>query len=625
VCGIAGVWNFATPEMGEAAFRAFLDTLRSRGPDGVAVERFAGDRLHLGHRRLSILDLSERGRQPMAFAAGRWWITYNGEVFNFVELRAELEGLGYHFVSESDTEVVVAAYAAWGADCLLKFNGMWALAIWDDRNKTLFLARDRFGIKPLHYLCGGGLFAFASELKAFTALDGYETAIDPVEFAAHYVNNSLHEATDGTFLRGVRKLPAGHCMTVFADGRTVIRKWWDLLAHLREVPHDFRNQTEEMKALFYDACRLRLRSDVPVATALSGGLDSSSVACVVNEIGRTARGAHAPPEWQKAFVACFKGTPLNERRYAERVVAHTGMTPVYIERGLSEGLAQIEGIIWANEAIMSAPHVGPWAIYGAMREQGIVVSMDGHGADEAFAGYHFFPQEAIVHALQTFDFPRWWDMRRTLTGFVGGSVTAIDLSVRRDAMVLAKAIWQHLAGRPAESAVDPRVARQTPLFQLLYHTFHRTVLPTILRNFDRGSMARSIEIRMPFLDWRIVTLAFSLPDQAKLGHGYAKRIIREAMKGVLPEDIRTRTNKIGLTSPTDTYLRGPLREFALDTVANRAFAESPYWDGAAVREQLESGLAGRTSVEAAWQPINAFHLLRQFGPSRVPAELRVQA
>ena len=301
----------------------------------------------------------------MSYAEGRYWLTYNGEFYNYVELREELRGLGHRFVSESDSEVILAAYAQWGPDCQFCFNGMWAFAIWDSRDRRLFLSRDRFGIKPLHYCEHAGAFVFASELKAFLTLPWIDGTFDPEILAETIADLRGHESSTYTLLPGVRRLPAGHAMQVEADGSIRINAWWNTLDHLPQPRAKLDEQAEEFRALFFDACRLRLRSDVPLATALSGGLDSSAIACTLAELGRRGVVQHAPKDWQRAFVACFTGTPYDERQYAKAVVDHTGMMPYYLDVDDHRALKDIEKVIFDFESIHWYPPVGPWTLYGA--------------------------------------------------------------------------------------------------------------------------------------------------------------------------------------------------------------------------------------------------------------------
>lgn len=653
MCGIAGYWAFSVSDLPRAPFEAFVGLLGHRGPDGDGFEHFAADRLWLAHRRLAIVDLTPSGRQPMSYGEGRYWLTFNGEIYNFLELREELRGLGYAFRSDSDSEVILAAYAAWGPRCQLKFNGMWAFAIWDTREKTLFLSRDRFGIKPLHYRHHNGSFSFASELKAFLALPDVDGSFDEAVLAETLVNINGQEGTEYTLLPQVKRLPGGCSLTVDAGGAVRLERWWSTSAHLVSVPDSRTEQTARFLELFRDSCRLRLRSDVSLATALSGGLDSSAIACTLADLARDGTIARAPADWQKAFVACFPGTKLDERAYAEEVIRHTGIHAHYEQIDERMALDVVEKVIFDLEGIYWVPLVGPWGIYRSMRQNGIRVSLDGHGADELLGGYHFFVERALDGVMEgRFDWRRYRDLKRVLAGLKGGSGQVTRAGISGDIAWFIKRELERLrllaplraarrrvgrlrglfgsAGSAATSAsgditrasagagrlyredTDSDLDGLSPLTAMLYSWFHRSVLPTILRSYDRASMAHGVEVRMPFMDWRLVSYAFALPEDSKIGDGYTKLILRLAMAGLMPDSIRLRTNKIGFTTPLDEWARTSLSDWFRDTTESRDFLERDLWNGRLVREQTAAAVAGYGSVAQAWPVINAYCLEREF-------------
>ena len=268
--GVTGYWAYSSQDVAETVFAAFTHSLAHRGPDGFGIEHFPEARLWLGHRRLGILDVSERARQPASYADGRYWLTYNGEIYNSLELREELRGLGHRFVCASDSEVILAAYAEWGRDCQFRFNGMWAFALWDAHDRRLFLSRDRFGIKPLFYSLHGGAISFASELKAYLVLPWIDGAFDPDVLAQTLVDIVGQEAIPCTLLPKVDRLPAAHWMQIERDGRVHIEAWWNTDDHLPEVPKSLGAQVDGFRSLFFDACRLRLRGEGPLAIEQSG-------------------------------------------------------------------------------------------------------------------------------------------------------------------------------------------------------------------------------------------------------------------------------------------------------------------------------------------------------------------
>jgi len=607
----------------------------------MGVENFPEDRLWLGHRRLSIIDLSDRGRQPMSYADGRYWLTFNGEIYNYIELREALRGLGYSFTTETDGEVLLAAYAAWGPDCQLRFNGMWAFAIWDDKEKRLFLSRDRFGVKPLLYSDIDGCFSFASEVKSFLQLDGCSGDFDEGVVAKTLLDVTGLEATSFTLLPGVKRLPGGHCLTVSRNGARIAR-WWNTLDHLPEVPVALDAQVEQFRELFIDCCRIRLRSDVPVATSLSGGLDSSAVACAIAELRRRRTVDHVPDDWQRAFVACFPGTTLDERRYAEQVVEATKLQPNYHEIEGGATAAELEDIIFGLEDIFFVPLVGAWAIYRQMRRGGIRVSLDGHGADELLGGYHFFVDRLIHEPPATLR--RYHDLREVRARLAGGTNLGVSgelLEKRRlkhdlgflgryslAKVGLLETVRSARRPRPAVSPFarlpagnqgfdEPRLEPAgvaapslTALGRQQHEWFHAGLLPTFLRMIDRASMAHGIEVRCPFMDWRLVTFAFALPDDSKIGAGLTKRIMRLAMKDLMPDPVRLRTQKIHFSAPIAEWGRGALKSWLLDISASRSFLEAPAWNGPAARNEVEKGVANGGNISAVW-PILNVHVLQE--------------
>ena len=380
MCGIIG----AIPGQEENEFLHALNTMIHRGPDGYGVWHDEDNWISLGHRRLSILDLSENGKQPMFY--DRFVITFNGEVFNFMEIKAELDAKGYQFRSDSDTEVIVAAYMEWGVDCLSKFNGMWAFGIWDTHKKELFLSRDRFGIKPMYYALIGEQLIFSSEMKGiFPFLSQLRLSKD-FDFCKN--NMFDYEVTDKCLIEGIKRFPAGHYAIIDARSPQSWRpvRWWNTLDTIYDIPGDFQYHVERFRELFFDSVKLRMRSDVRVGTALSGGVDSSAVICAMANINR-AGDNRVSNDWQNAFVATFPNTMLDESQYAQQVVDHLGVQAVFKEIDPAKGLNKLEEYLWLFEELYITSPIPMIEIYKTIKENGVTVSLDGHGADELLAGY----------------------------------------------------------------------------------------------------------------------------------------------------------------------------------------------------------------------------------------------
>lgn len=629
MCGICGVWYFNGQPASPVEVKAMTDKLAHRGPDGEGM--YLEGSLGLGHRRLAILDLSLAGQQPMSYADGRYRITFNGEIYNFLELRAELESKGYTFRSTSDTEVILAAYIAWGSDCLLKFNGMWAFAIWDSRERQLFLVRDRFGVKPLFYLLQPKRFAFASELKAFLELPGFVPRVNLPVLKAELLDIHSQEGGPNCLLHDVYRLPGGHWMRVNAAGQTTVQRWWRTLDHLVEVPHRPEEQAEQFRALFADACRLRMRSDVPIGTSLSGGLDSSAVVCMLAQLAQQGAKRQAA-DWQRAFVATFPGTPVDERPFAELVIQQTDVLPTWVEISVQQTFDLLAATSYHVEQVVNGPLAALWCIYQSQRQAGVVVTLDGHGGDELLAGYPHYTIAALYDAGSWPTRPRRY--RELLDIYRGLMTSPQDAGPRVEVnqIIWETNTWLRNLRRLARSfggavptsyntskiaeLFGPVLAEVTPMSatatddlpgaslfrRTLYRDFHTAVLPVILRNYDRMSMAHGVEVRMPFLDWRLVTFVFSLPEKSLLGQGYTKLILRRAMANHLPAPILSRRDKIGFSLPlTQWFNDAECHNF--ESLTNESgMVHSPLWNVPAIQIAIM-----RLKSKSTWGEISAVY------------------
>lgn len=624
MCGITGIWHLDGAPVNRRMAERFTSTVRHRGPDGQGIYVDQGGSLVLGNRRLAILDRQARGNQPMSYGNGRLWITFNGEIYNYLEIRAELRQAGYDFITETDTETILAAYLKWGYDCQFKFNGMWAFALWDTQEQTLFLSRDRFGVKPLYTYYDGQRFAFASEVKAFLALAEIDPAPDLDYVTAALATAHYLQATEATLLKAVKRLRAGHSLILQKDGSPRCVRWWHTLDHLATVPTDFNQQAALFRELLDDACRLRLRSDAPIAVSLSGGMDSTSVLATLHQVG-----GHNNPRWSNshrptAYVATFPDRIRDERRYAELLVQALNIPTHYEPVGAQLTSELLDQMLFHAEDINSV-QLANWTVYAAMQRDGIPVAMTGDGSDELFVAYPTHIQAALAESLR--GFPSWqryreilriqqsmlsdvyptaaggqqglgrtWQDARTLFAHVYGADNPTE------AQTWAGAAWLTCTIPPvhfADFAADSqRIPRERLLARRLYFDFHYGILPWILHSKDLISMAHGVEIRSPFMDWRIVCFAFALPSRSLLGDGLAKRLLRTAMSGRLPEAIRTRSSKISFVD-SETSLFWQMKPLVLETIQHDLFLHSPLWDG----QQL------RRVIEQAYQTGNAEHSL----------------
>lgn len=533
-------------------------------------------RIALGHRRLSIIDLSPLGHQPMSYANSRYWIVYNGEVYNHVELRSELEAIGYHFISHSDTEVILAAYTEWGDDCLQRFNGMFALAIYDTQRKNIFLARDRFGVKPLYYwMSPAGFLAFASEIKQFTCLPGWQPQVNGQK-AYDFLTAGLSDHTDETMFSGVYQLQPGHLLNIDCTEQTQLtgttqrlpaKQWYTLAAQSFEG--DYATACREFSERFQAAISLRLRADVPIGSCLSGGLDSSSIVCVINQLLKE-HGANAR---QKTFSACANVAKYDERKWIDMVTEHTSVEAHYVYPELEGLFTSAAKITWhQDEPFGSTSIYAQWNVFRLAADNGVKVMLDGQGADEQLAGYHGF---FGPHLASLFRHGRWLALLQEMFamkrvhgyGFDRAGKYLLNYIVpetikdplrRRTGRQHNAPDWLNL-DRLGALPVNPMVSNGAYTAQnikdLSISQLVSSNLQMLLHWEDRDSMAHSIESRVPFLDYRLVEFVLGLPDEFKLHGGVTKRVLRDSMRSVLPEGVRMRMDKLGFVTPEEVWLK----------------------------------------------------------------------
>lgn len=567
MCGIAGILRFDRQPVEQKLLANMANIQQHRGPDDEGC--FVDGSIGLAFRRLAILDLSPAGHQPMASADGNCWLVFNGEIYNHDELRCELKRYGHEFRSHCDTEVILAAYSQWGIDCLSRFNGMWALALWDSRQQRLFCARDRFGIKPFYYHQDAQRLIFASEIKALFA--DTQTPRQPNEGAMYaYLVFQKVQFGEETFFTNIKQLPAAHYLLVDLQGIRIQRYWQ--VDHSRYNPYiSDAEAIEKFRHLFFDSVSLRLQSDVPVGTCLSGGLDSSAIVCVANQIlfgndskpDRTNVGAQ-----QKAFSACYSDPRCDERQWIEPVIARTGAESHYIYPD-GEGLfADLETMVWhQEEPVAGSSLYAQWCVMRRASEAGVVVMLDGQGGDEVMCGYQPYYWSFMAGALQSGNLAV---LQQTLTN-KPGSLDRWQLQhILRIFHSTLPLTWQSRLlytrrGLPiwlgeqmrSQVYIQETINSDHPtlLGQHLERDLIATNLPALLKYEDRSSMAHSIEARVPFLDYRLVEFMASLPDSMKIRNGQMKWLLRQALKDVMPTEISQRRNKIGFGTPEDSWLR----------------------------------------------------------------------
>ena len=557
MCGIAGIFG-RVPLLGP--LNAMLESQRHRGPDACGCYFAPSGQAALGHNRLSIIDLSQAGRQPMPDASGRYHIVFNGEIYNYLELRRELAA-DYEFRTRTDTEVLLAAYCQWGAACLDKLLGMFAFLVWDEHTQTAFAARDRFGVKPFYYpqRAGGALWC-ASEIKALHAAG--HCAVPNVKTWADYLVQGLSEHTAETFWQGITALPPGHTLT-WRDGHMTVNCWYDLAGRVAPE-YDTRPEAEvqaEYLSLLQDSVRLRFRADVPVGINLSGGLDSSVLLGLVQAV-------QGPANDVKAFTFTTGDARYDELPWVRQTLAQTQhplaecrLTPAQVP-DLAVSVQHHE-----DEPFGGLPTLAYANLFAQARAAGVIVLLDGNGLDEQWAGYDYYAAARNGAAMAS---------------LVQGTRAS---PVRPDCLT------------PELRALATPLAAPQPfpdrLRNLQYRDARLTKLPRALRFNDRISLRAGTELREPFLDHRLFELALRQPPERKIAHGVHKKMLRQIARTLLPDGV-VEAPKRPLQTPQREWLRGPLREWAGALIEQALHQTGGAWlDAPAVRRAWQSYCAGQ--------------------------------
>jgi asparagine synthase (glutamine-hydrolysing) len=597
------------------ALRRMTSVMAHRGPDGAGHWLSSDGRVGLGHRRLAILDLSDKGSQPMTDATERLTITFNGEIYNYLEVREELKGLGHQFRSDTDTEVILESYKEWGEGCLDRFNGMFAFALYDQAAGELFCARDRYGEKPFLFAQEPGFFAFASEYKALLQLAEVSLEYDEFRLLRGLQNASTGlDADSSTVFRSISQLRP--CEKLTLNARTLETKhsrYWDVRydPELAKVPE--AEAVARFRDLLTDSVRIRMRSDVVVGSCLSGGLDSSAIVCLARRLIGTEVPYHC-------FTGRFPGTPSDEWDYAKEIVEQARVTSHIVEP-TAEGFAkELPEFIWYNELpVGSSSQYAQWCVFRLAKENGVTVLLDGQGSDEMLGGYEQYFQyyvAALKEAGETDrlkqELPAIWERYplalvpplRSLRDRLPFALRHRIANWTGSGTNLLYGIQYDVARRLKEVNALVRDLRFNPLASALYQDSFGRFLTTLLRYGDRNSMAHSLEVRLPFCDHRLAKLVCSLPPRYVMGEAQTKRLLRESMRGVLPDRIRTRWNKQGFLPPQDRWFKGPLFDRAKEIIHDPHFANSPIWEAGWWRRSLDRVRKGNTHLAwVLWQPL----------------------
>ncbi len=567
MCGISGIINKDGSAVEPGAIGAITDLVAHRGPDGEGFYFGAG--FAFGHRRLAILDVSAAGHQPMGYL-DRYVITYNGEVYNFIELKAQLARWGYRFDSDSDTEVILAAYDKWGVDCVEHFNGMWAFAIHDVARQLIFCSRDRFGVKPFYYADHPERFVFGSEIKQVLRGAG-GAALANMAVVRDFLVEGLHDHTSATFFEGVHALKAGHNLVYRLDGadadapRWSLARWYTLPVR-QELPRmGARAAAARLLQDLKASIRYRLRSDVKVGTCLSGGLDSSSIASLSSRAYRAGGGGRF-----QAVHARTSEQGIDESGFARELADSCGIDLSIIEPTVADFVNAVDDVAWCQEEPFAAPSiVMQFFVFKKAREIGCKVMLDGQGGDEIMLGYERYYSAHLQSLGRLAALRELWSIHRHAS--LGLANLAARLAYFSFAWVRIGALRrrygfikdQYLAAFPNIRLLAAATSDVRHMQKLEIESFQ---LPHLLRYEDRNSMHHSIEARLPFLDYRLVETCYGIDGSLKIHQGWTKHILRTAMHGLAPAAILWRTNKLGFEAPVATWIGAmrPAMEAAIE-------------------------------------------------------------
>lgn len=577
MCGIAGMIYYDGRSVDQRDVAGMLSTIHHRGPNDNGI--FSKDCLVLGQKRLSILDLSPDGRQPMGYL-DRYQLVFNGEIYNYLELRDTLIAEGYIFHTKTDTEVILAAYDFWGEQCLDHFNGMWAFILYDSKEQSVFCARDRFGVKPLYYYETESYMAIASEIKEFTVLSDWSPVGNLPRIADFILNNGAHDYSNETLFSGVYQIRPGEKMCIdLREQSYQIQTWYDLRDKKKKINISFEEAARRFEELFEDSVRLRLRSDVKVGSCLSGGLDSSAIVCIMHELLKK----DAKSGIQQAIFAKNHNKGYDESEYVNSVVDKTGIILHAVTPSFDSTVANLDKIVWhQDEPFGSTSIAAQWDVYEKAHEVGLTVMLDGQGADEYLAGYSSFQR---VYFRELFLKLRWVKLYKSFrqyrnfyktyyySPYKDLAETLIGKIIPRSVIAKLKVRIKHILGKSDRTdfilnyskisnseffnggKVSSCITEET-IAQMMH-----TSLPKLVHHQDRNAMAHSIESRAPFLDYRLVEFVFNLPGDYKVNLGVTKYVMREGLKSILPSCIQERMDKLGFATPEDIWIRENRSQF----------------------------------------------------------------
>lgn len=574
MCGIAGCLKMKG-EIDHAKFDKMIDIIEHRGPDDRGA--FYENTLALGHRRLSIIDLSSDGHQPFLYE-NRYVLVFNGEIYNYLELKERLKQEGCQFKTKTDTEVLVAAYSFWREECVEYFNGMWAFAIYDREEQKIFCSRDRFGVKPFYYTTQEGMFLFASEIKQFFEMLQHKPTANKDALLQYIIMGNMDYSNE-TMFQDIFQLSAGHNLIYdIKEQNYKIEKYYDI-CRVIEKEEPYEDACRKFRQAFYESVNFRLRADVPIGYCLSGGLDSSAIVCMADKIvekqGDTLE--------QHTISSCFEDKRYDEQEYIDEVVGKTSVFSHKIFPQETNLFADLDNMIWhMDEPFGSTSVYAQWNVFKEAKKNRLKVMLDGQGADEQLAGYSGFYKVKFADYLgkkQLKKFIREWRVYKENRAVTERYIPSKEIILSAVASSFMPDRYKYILKNfyfclpwnkiPFSNKQLSRVLKDEPLYPMrdarhFIATSMKNGMATLLHYEDRDSMAHSIESRVPFLDINLVETIYAMPFDYKLKNGVTKAVMRDGLKGILPDKIRNRYSKLGFVTPEDQWISNNFEKYRVE-------------------------------------------------------------
>lgn len=568
MCGISGC-IMKNSMVEKERFERMVDIIEHRGPDDRGT--YYNQTVALGHRRLAIIDLSKEGHQPFVYM-DRYVLVFNGEIYNYIELKEDLVQKGYHFNSQTDTEVLVAMYDCYGEECVTRFNGMWSFAIYDKAQDKIFCSRDRFGVKPFYYWIDEDKFLIASEIKQILMMiDGKPVANN--QKLLEFLVCKVLDGTEETMFQGVKQLLAGNNLIFkIKQFDLQIKRYYNLEAK-KTLGKKYKTACKDFEEYFHNSVNLRLRADVPIGYCLSGGLDSSAIVCMADKILKEKENKVE----QHTISSCFEDKRYDEQEFIDEVIDKTKVTSHKVFPSQEELFAKVDKIIWhMDEPFGSTSIYAQWCVFEEAKRNQLKVMLDGQGADEQLAGYGGYYIVLLVYYLRKFQFIKFFQEAKKYAAVnsTGNKKIYCQLRIKRAIKKMYTPNGFHrwnlkrkgYDDLPFSKEIKERAYQERNIDLIKDEKKFiidnmRYGMAELLHYEDRDSMAHSIESRVPFLDYRLVELIYGMPFTYKIRDGVTKAVLRDGLKGVLPEKIRTRYTKLGFVTPEDQWINNKFDMF----------------------------------------------------------------